>query len=96
MALGAIAGLLRRATEGGSWHVRVSLARTGRWIESLGRTPHGLDMSAPTVPERWLETTDSGFGRLTAVRHAALMSVTPAAWTRPSTPLGAHPAAWPE
>ena len=77
MALGAIAGLVRRATEGGSWHVRVSLAQTGRWIESLGRTGHGLDLPAPTVPESCLETTDSGFGRLTAVSHAAQMSADP-------------------
>ena len=96
MALGAIAGLVRRATEGGSWHVRVSLAQTGRWIESLGRTGHGLDLPAPTVPESCLETTGSGFGRLTAVRHSAQMSATPAAWARPSTPLGTHPPAWPE
>ena len=30
MALGAMAGLYKRATEGGSWRVRVGLARTGR------------------------------------------------------------------
>ena len=32
MALGAQAALLRQAREGGSWHVRVSLARTGLWL----------------------------------------------------------------
>jgi len=34
----------------------------------------------------------SGFGRLTAVRHAAVMTATPPAWRRPSVPLGTHPA----
>jgi hypothetical protein len=42
-----------------------------------------------------LEESDSGFGRLTTVRHAAKLSETPARWTRPSVPLGTHPAAWP-
>ena len=38
----------------------------------------------------------SGFGRLTAVRHAAVMSETPPRWDRPSVPLGTHPPAWPD
>jgi crotonobetainyl-CoA:carnitine CoA-transferase CaiB-like acyl-CoA transferase len=35
-ALGAIAALHRRKTEGGSWLVEVSLARTAEWLKSLG------------------------------------------------------------
>src|SRR3989440_455632 len=37
MAFGAMTALARRATEGGSWHVRASLAQTGHWIRGLGR-----------------------------------------------------------
>jgi hypothetical protein len=37
----------------------------------------------------------SGFGRLTAVRHAAVLSETPARWERPAVPVGSHPPAWP-
>ena len=36
-AFGAMMGLARRATEGGSWLVRVSLAAAGRWLDGLGR-----------------------------------------------------------
>src|SRR5262249_5217069 len=36
MAFGAMVALERRAHEGGSWRVRVSLARTGRWIVDRG------------------------------------------------------------
>src|SRR6185503_14836573 len=36
MAYGAMAALARRATKGGSWLVRVSLARTGKWIVDRG------------------------------------------------------------
>ena len=37
MAFGAQAALLRQQHEGGSWHVRVSLARTALWLRELGR-----------------------------------------------------------
>jgi crotonobetainyl-CoA:carnitine CoA-transferase CaiB-like acyl-CoA transferase len=35
-AAGAAAALVKRATEGGSWHVTVSLTRTAMWCGSLG------------------------------------------------------------
>ena len=35
-ALGALIALARRAREGGSYLVRVSLAQTGRWVDALG------------------------------------------------------------
>jgi hypothetical protein len=41
-----------------------------------------------------LDDAPSGFGRLTAVRHAADMTETPPRWVRPSVPLGAHAPAW--
>ena len=37
LAFAVMAALVRRAEEGGSWHVRVSLAQTGRWLRQLGR-----------------------------------------------------------
>jgi crotonobetainyl-CoA:carnitine CoA-transferase CaiB-like acyl-CoA transferase len=96
LAFGALTALMRRMQEGGSWHVQVSLARTGRWVRDLGRIHNGLTLPAPT-PEsitNLMETSDSGWGRLHAVRHAAQLSQTPARWDRPSMPLGTHPAAW--
>jgi crotonobetainyl-CoA:carnitine CoA-transferase CaiB-like acyl-CoA transferase len=96
MAFGAITALARRATVGGSWHVRVSLAQTGHWIRGLGRID-GLECPDPgpgDVRDR-LEESPSGFGRLTAVRHAAVLEETPARWTRPSVPVGTHAAVWP-
>ena len=93
LAFGIMAALHRRATEGGSWHVQVSLARSGRWLRELWRIG-GFGCPEPAV-EDFLETTPSGFGRLTAVRHAAELQATPARWARPAVPLGADPAAWP-
>ena len=95
MALGAIAGLLRRAETGGSWHVRVSLARTGRWLQALGRVAGGLGCADPTPGDDLFEEADSGFGKLQAIRHAAQLSETPARWARPAVPLGSHPPHWP-
>ena len=43
----------------------------------------------------YIDTTDSGFGRLSALRHAAQLSATPAGWERPSMPPGTHALAWP-
>jgi crotonobetainyl-CoA:carnitine CoA-transferase CaiB-like acyl-CoA transferase len=98
LAFGTLAALRRRVAEGGSWHVQVSLARTGAWLRSLGRVEGGLaapDLAFETVSDR-LEESASGFGRLTAVRHAAELAATPAHWALPSVPLGTHPPAWPE
>lgn len=97
MAFGAMTALARRATQGGSWHVRVSLAQAGHWIRSLGHVPDGLQCADPDsdIVQDRLEQNDSGFGRLTTVRHAARMSETPPHWARPAVPLGTHAAEWP-
>lgn len=94
MAFGAQVALARQATEGGSWHVRVSLAQTARWLRSLPRVPNGLSCPMPSL-DGYLEETNSGFGKLAAVRHAARFSATPAAWSRPSVPPGTNPTVWP-
>jgi crotonobetainyl-CoA:carnitine CoA-transferase CaiB-like acyl-CoA transferase len=95
LAFAVMAALHRRAVEGGSWHVRLSLAQTGYWLRGLGRVDgtHCPDPGFDDVRD-CLEETPSGFGRLTAVRHAAQMSETPPSWARPSAPLGAHPPFW--
>jgi len=98
MSFGAITALARRCTEGGSWHTRVSLAQTGKWLRQLGRIEGGLSSAETSFADvqDLVEERDSGFGRLTAIRHAAQLAETPARWERPSMPLGAHLAKWPE
>ena len=94
MAYAAAAAIVKQQQEGGSWHVRLSLAQTGQWLRSLGRVAHGL---AAKRPERtpWLSTEASGFGSLTAIRHSAQLARTPAVHVRPSMPPGSHPPRWP-
>jgi hypothetical protein len=97
MAFGAMMAKARQAREGGSWHVRVSLAQTGRWLWNLGRVADGFateDLKGETV-QPFIEEIPSGFGPLRSVRHAAKLSKTPAFWSRPSMPLGSHPPQWP-
>ena len=93
LAFGAQAALHRQQTQGGSWHVQVSLAGVAQWLRGLGRIPHGLSAARPSF-EGVLETSDSGFGELTAVRHAAEFSKTPPAYRRPSMPPGSSPPDW--
>jgi crotonobetainyl-CoA:carnitine CoA-transferase CaiB-like acyl-CoA transferase len=96
LAFAVMAALHRRVIEGGSWHVRLSLAQTGHWLRSLGRVD-GAHCSDPGFDDvrDCLEETPSGFGPLVAVRHAAEMSETPPSWARPSVPLGTHAPVWP-
>ena len=94
IAFGAAAAMWRQQQEGGSWHVQVSLAQTGQWLRSLGRVAGGLSITRPDVAPH-VETSASGYGELAALRHAAQLSRTPAAWPRPSMPPGSHAPAWP-
>jgi crotonobetainyl-CoA:carnitine CoA-transferase CaiB-like acyl-CoA transferase len=97
MAFGAMMAKARQSREGGSWHVRVSLAQTGRWLWNLGRLQDGPN--TPDIPEAavhpaFIQTMPSGFGTLKAVSHSAMLSKTPAAWSCPAMPLGSHPPQW--
>jgi crotonobetainyl-CoA:carnitine CoA-transferase CaiB-like acyl-CoA transferase len=66
-AYGVMTALHRRATEGGSWHVKLSLARTAEWLHDLGRLPDDEQVSTADLTS-WLTETDSDFGRLTHIR----------------------------
>jgi len=95
-AFGAMVALSRRAQEGGSWLVRVSLAQTARWLDGLGRAD-GQVVPDPTVEDvrDLLEERDTAFGRLSWVAPATRLSETPGRWERPPVPLGTHAPAWP-
>jgi crotonobetainyl-CoA:carnitine CoA-transferase CaiB-like acyl-CoA transferase len=97
MAFGAMMAKARQSREGGSWHVRVSLAQTGRWLWNLGRVVDGF--KTRDLPEQavagFLEEVPSGYGPLRAVSHSAALSKTPAFWARPAMPLGSHAPQWP-
>jgi crotonobetainyl-CoA:carnitine CoA-transferase CaiB-like acyl-CoA transferase len=96
MAFGAMMARARQSREGGSWHVRVSLAQTGRWLWNLGRVADGFkteDLRGEAV-RPFVEETASGFGPLRSISHSAKLSKTPAFWARPAMLLGSHPPQW--
>lgn len=98
LAFGAMTALLRRAREGGSYLVRVSLAQTGHWIWNLGRAEPGVGLPDLTFEDvrGLLVDTDSPFGLVTHLRPAVQLSGTPARWERPPVPLDYNEAVWPD
>ena len=100
MAFGAMVALARRAREGGSWLVRISLAQTGRWLVGRGEVPEAAlaDVPKEFLPEelaRWSTTSDTPVGRLGHLKPVVQLSETPPFWARPSVPLGHNEPAWP-
>jgi crotonobetainyl-CoA:carnitine CoA-transferase CaiB-like acyl-CoA transferase len=93
MAYGAMVALARRAREGGSWLVRVALARTGKWIVDRGT------VDADSAPAQELAglvmETQSPAGLITHLKPIVQLSQTPARWARPPVPLGHHRPEWP-
>ncbi|MFZ6749216.1 CoA transferase [Undibacterium sp. Ren11W] len=95
-AFATMLALQRRAQEGGSWQVRVSLAQTGHWLQSMAR--RGLHENAaelsPAEIAASLQVSDSAYGQISAVRPVEQMAATPAYFDKPPAPLGTHAAQW--
>jgi len=93
MAFGAAAALCRQQTEGGSWHVQVSLAQTGHWLRNMGRIADGLSIDTPDF-DPYLESSISGFGELRAVSPCAQLARSPAGYTLQSMRPGSAEPTW--
>jgi len=97
MAFGATVALERRAREGGSWLVRVALARVGKWIADRGLLPQEVSEAvAPELPEPELQALmgemETPAGTIRYLRPVVQLSHTPPYWSRPPVPLGTHAA----
>ena len=101
MAYGALTALARRAREGGSWLVRISLAQTGKWLTDQGQVPEpelhdvASDFGAEEVA-KWCTTSQVPAGQLTHLAPTVRLSETQPYWARPTVPLGYHDPVWPE
>jgi len=100
MAFGAMVALGRRAREGGSWLVRISLAQVGRWLVSRGEVPEAQlkDIAKDFTREeldRWSMTSRTPAGRLRHLAPVLRMSETPPHWARTMVPLGYNRPEWP-
>ncbi len=91
-AYGAMMALARRAREGGSWHVQVSLAETCMWYQRLGETERGEGLGDVSGFMASMDSDD--FGRVQFLKPALEMSETEPRWARPPAKLGAHEPEW--
>lgn len=99
LAAGISAALYKKATEGGSYAVDVSLAGTMKYLRSLGQYEgnSGFECWEPSKAEdvgEYLETRECGFGTLKAVKHSAAVEGSMPGWDVMPQPLGSDKAEW--
>lgn len=92
-AAGTVAALRRRRDTGGSWRVRVNLARVCSWVQSLG--PSGAatetDWGARVID---MTTVDGPLGRVVEPVIPIAFDDHPTPSPLPAHPLGTAPLAW--
>lgn len=82
------------------WRVGVSLAGVMKYLRSLGQYPGAAGFESQDyekqsdVPPEFLETRDTGFGSMTAVRHAASVEGCEVGWRVMPKPLGSDEPEW--
>jgi len=85
-ASGVLAALRRRAREGGSYHVKVSLTRAAMWYTSLGTFENtNFDMSHPDqrmIAPRTIEG-QTPYGQVHRLAPMVQLSKTPSQWQSP-------------
>jgi hypothetical protein len=100
LATGVMAALYQRSQLGGSWVVDVSLAGVMKYLRSLGQYPGktGFEprdfVTQADVPADYLETRETVFGSMTAVRHSASVEGCEVGWEEMPKPLGSDEAKW--
>jgi crotonobetainyl-CoA:carnitine CoA-transferase CaiB-like acyl-CoA transferase len=97
-AAGIIAALRRRAKEGGSYHVRVSLARAAMWFQSLGA--FATNQADATNPDHRMIPIEpyvgaSPYGEIRRLPPQVKLAKTPGRWRAPLVSVrGGSKAAW--
>jgi crotonobetainyl-CoA:carnitine CoA-transferase CaiB-like acyl-CoA transferase len=86
-AAGVIAALRRRAKEGGSYHVRISLTRAAMWFMSLGSFPNTTDFNPHDPEHRMIEPEtikgQTPYGEVHRLAPQVKLSKTPSRWRSP-------------
>ncbi len=99
-AYGALLALARRAREGGSYHVRVSLCQSGMFLYRQGKTACAASGTsiADAVSGAELEAlrtvSETGHGQLRHLGPVLNLSETPPYWAIPTPVLGADQPVW--
>jgi crotonobetainyl-CoA:carnitine CoA-transferase CaiB-like acyl-CoA transferase len=95
-AYGVLLALARRAREGGSYHVRVSLCQSGMFIYRQGKTAFAepnMDLSSAERDALCIDT-QTAQGPLRHLGPVLGLSETQPHWTRPTPVLGGDRAEW--
>ena len=95
-AYGTLLALARRAREGGSYHVRVSLCQTGMMIYDQGKVsalPENLNLGISDVDSLCIES-DSHLGRIKHLAPVLSLSETQPYWALPTPEMGSNNPRW--
>ena len=95
-AYGVLLALARRAREGGSYHVRVSLCQSGMFIYRQGTTEYpeaDMDLSASELDVLRIES-QTAQGPLRHLAPVLQLSETAPHWVRPTPTLGGNAPEW--
>jgi hypothetical protein len=99
LATGIMAALYKRATSGGAYEVKVSLAGVMKFLRSLGQYEgksgfERRDFKQSADVAQYLETRQTGFGELSAVKHTASIEGVEVGWETMPRPLGSDDPVW--
>ncbi|MPZ42471.1 MAG: CoA transferase [Betaproteobacteria bacterium] len=95
-AYGVLLALARRAREGGSYHVRVSLCRSGMYLHKQGHvryTEPDMGLTQPELDAIMIESS-GGHGTLKHLGPVLRMSETKPYWDKASPVLGSNRPEW--
>jgi hypothetical protein len=97
-AYGVLLALARRAREGGSYHVRVSLCQSGMFIHRQGKVEFDrpdMEIDAAVLDAIRIESHPKS-GPIRHLGPLLKLSETPPRWIRPTPQLGGDKPEWPE
>jgi len=94
LAYGTLVALHRRATVGGSWLVRTSLAQVATWLVSLG-LHGGLAIEEPDTPDDLKVFCDGDLGDIGVIGPVGSLEGAEPRWERCAPVLGSSQPQWP-
>lgn len=96
-AAGMMAALLRRAIEGGSYQVKVSLTRSAMWVQELGLLDVAAQGEVPETDSYPADTVsiDTAYGAVTLLAPPLTFTNLTLPTAHRLVPYGADPASWP-
>jgi len=95
-AYGTMLALAKRAKEGGSYHVKVSLCQSAMFLQRQGRTTYpeeGMGLSPEEVAPLQIDS-DTTYGKLRHLGPVIRFSETTPKWSSPTPALGGDAAEW--